>query len=437
MSKGTKTLSAEGIHDTEVAAMTESERYQPDQRRQPAPRAAFKGHRGIGTRRAATRQITTRLAAAALAAALLIAPAGTARGAAGVDDAQKELDRINQQIQDKQGQLKDVRSRKNRVKADIQRISGLLRTTARDLAYIQSQIKKTEADIAQAQADLAVAEGDLAKRRQYIDARVRAMYERGTVSYLEVLLGARDFGDFLNRLEMLHQIVAKDVEMYGQIKDTRDLVTQKKADLEDKQARLTGLKQQNEVKKASLDKNEADRQKAMTELASMENGLEDDLDALEQASNELTKFIRENSGGAGLATDRSQIHMVWPVPPGRITSPFGYRYHPILKYRKLHTGIDIALPAWTPIKAAEDGRVIMARYNVFYGYMVMIDHGAGVVTLYGHGQKNLQVHEGDMVQKGQLISYVGSTGLSTGPHLHFEVRVNGSPVNPNGWLPAR
>ncbi|MHB8946816.1 MAG: murein hydrolase activator EnvC family protein [Bacillota bacterium] len=381
-------------------------------------------------------RIATRLAAAALAGALLLAPAGTARAAvSSVDDAQKQLDQLNQQIRDKQGQLQNIRSRKVTVQNDIRRITGLLRATTRELSRIQTQMKKTQADIVQAQADLAVAEADLNKRQHYIDDRVRAMYENGSVSYLEVLLGSRDFVDFLNRLELLTQIVSNDVQVYGEIKDTHEQIAQKKAVLEDKQAQLTGLKQQSEVKKASLDQNEAQRQKSLTELASLESDVEDDLDQLEQASNELTKFIQANSGGAGLATDRSQIHMVWPVPRGRITSPFGYRVHPILRTKKLHTGIDIADAAWTPIKAAEAGRVIMARYNYFYGYMVMIDHGAGVVSLYGHGQKNLQVKEGDMVTKGRLISYVGSTGMSTGPHLHFEVRVNGTPVSPTGWLP--
>ncbi|MHB0887032.1 MAG: murein hydrolase activator EnvC family protein [Bacillota bacterium] len=381
-------------------------------------------------------RIATRLAAAALAGALLLAPAGTARAAvSSVDDAQKQLDQLNQQIRDKQGQLQNIRSRKVTVQNDIRRITGLLRATTRELSRIQTQMKKTQADIVQAQADLAVAEADLNKRQHYIDDRVRAMYENGSVSYLEVLLGSRDFVDFLNRLELLTQIVSNDVQVYGEIKDTHEQIAQKKAVLEDKQAQLTGLKQQSEVKKASLDQNEAQRQKSLTELASLESDVEDDLDQLEQASNELTKFIQANSGGAGLATDRSQIHMAWPVPRGRITSPFGYRVHPILRTKKLHTGIDIADAAWTPIKAAEAGRVIMARYNYFYGYMVMIDHGAGVVSLYGHGQKNLQVKEGDMVTKGRLISYVGSTGMSTGPHLHFEVRVNGTPVSPTGWLP--
>jgi len=383
------------------------------------------------------RLVAALLTGVLLIGAFLVLPTGAAIGGS-LEDAQKQLDQINDQIRDKQGQLQDIRSRKTRVKADIQRISALLSATARDLARIQSQIKQAEADITQAKADLAVAEGDLAKRHQFIDQRVRAMYENGTVSYLEVLLGSRDFGDFLNRLEMLRQVVSHDVAVYGQIKETRDLINQKKAALEEKEARLADLKRQNEVKKASLDQNEAARQKDLAELASMESDVEDDLSALEQASNELTKFIRENSGGSGLATDRSQISMIWPVPPAPISSPFGYRYHPILRYRKLHTGIDIASPAWTPIKAVEDGRVIMARYNVFYGYVVMIDHGAGVVTLYGHGQKNLPVHEGDMVKKGQIISYVGSTGMSTGPHLHFEVRLNGTPVNPlGGWLPPR
>ncbi|HEY3313955.1 MAG TPA: peptidoglycan DD-metalloendopeptidase family protein [Bacillota bacterium] len=379
-----------------------------------------------------------RLVAGFVLAAMVLAPATVfGAGTGNVKDAQDQLDKINQQIQDKQRQLGTVQSRKNQVRNEINRITSQLQRTSRDLVSLQKQMTQTEKDIAQAQAELSVAEADLGKRRGFIDTRVRALYENGSVNYLEVLLGSRDFSDFLNRFDLLSQVIAKDVEIYGQIRTTRQLVSDKKAALEDKQAQLTGLKKQTEVKKASLDDSESERQKALKELATLENGLEDDLEALEKASNELADFIRANSNETGLATDRSQISLAWPVPPARITSPYGYRYHPILRTRRLHTGIDIASPSGTPIKAAESGRVMMARYNSVYGYMVMIEHGAGVVTLYAHQQNRLQVKEGDLVKKGQLLGYVGSTGWSTGPHLHFEVRVNGNPVSPTSWLPAR
>lgn len=382
------------------------------------------------------RRAATRVGVALVLMVMAVSPLGAAR-AAGVDDAQRELDKINQQIQEKQNKLQDVRIRKTRVKADLRRISTQLERTSRELTSLRRQIAATEADIRKAQADLAVAEGDLVKRRGYIDTRVRALYERGSVSYVEVLLGSRDFGDFLNRMEMLRQIIAKDVAVYGQIKETRRQVADKKATLEAQEARLAGLKKQTEVKKASLDSSETQRQKALSELAGLENGLEEDLDELERSSNELRDFIRQNAGGSGLATDRSQINLAWPVSGGRITSVFGRRFHPILRKWKTHTGVDVGVAAWTPIKAAEDGRVILAEYRGGYGWTTMIDHGAGVVTLYAHAQRKLLTQEGDMVKKGQQIAYVGSSGYSTGAHAHFEVRINGEPVDPMGWLPKR
>ena len=124
--------------------------------------------------------------------------------------------------------------------------------------------------------------------------------------------------------------------------------------------------------------------------------------------------------------------MSWPVK-GRITSPFGYRIHPILKTKNLHTGLDIAASTGTPVVAANTGTVIKAGWNNSYGNLLMIDHGGGIVTLYAHNS-SLLAKVGDVVSKGQTVAKIGSTGMSTGPHLHFEVRVNGQYKNPMDWL---
>jgi murein DD-endopeptidase MepM/ murein hydrolase activator NlpD len=124
--------------------------------------------------------------------------------------------------------------------------------------------------------------------------------------------------------------------------------------------------------------------------------------------------------------------MTWPVS-GPIVSPYGYRIHPILGYRKLHTGIDFAVGYGTPIRAADSGMVIYATWMSGYGNVIIIDHGRGISTLYAH-QSSLAAGSGALVSRGQVVGYVGSTGFSTGPHLHFEVRVNGDPVDPMGYL---
>jgi murein DD-endopeptidase MepM/ murein hydrolase activator NlpD len=170
--------------------------------------------------------------------------------------------------------------------------------------------------------------------------------------------------------------------------------------------------------------------KLKAEVASNNKVLEAQIDSLNQEANSLIAEIlrlqgtEEYVGGV----------LGWPAPSSkRITSYFGYRTHPILKVKKLHTGIDIGVPSGHDIVAANAGKVIKAAWNNSYGYMIMIDHGGGIVTLYAHNSK-LLVKTGDIVKKGQVIALSGSTGMSTGPHLHFEVRVNGEYKNPLDYL---
>ena len=157
--------------------------------------------------------------------------------------------------------------------------------------------------------------------------------------------------------------------------------------------------------------------------------LEAALDELERISKELEEQIRKRQRAEGLGTGK----IIWPAR-GRISSPFGWRTHPILKSRRFHSGIDIAIPSGTPVQAADSGVVLISGWNGGYGLFVAIDHGKGISTAYAHNSR-LLVKEGDEVTKGQTIALSGSTGWSTGPHLHFEVRENGTPVNPLKYLP--
>ncbi|MBE3035267.1 MAG: M23 family metallopeptidase [Actinobacteria bacterium] len=172
------------------------------------------------------------------------------------------------------------------------------------------------------------------------------------------------------------------------------------------------------------------RKQKNTRLSAVEN----DLALLEQQESQLLaesnalSAVINGSSGSGVGTG----DMMWPVN-GPIMSPFGYRIHPILGYRKLHTGIDFGVGYGTPIHASDSGTVIYATWMSGYGNVIIIDHGRGISTLYAH-QSSLAVGNGARVSRGQVVGYVGSTGFSTGPHLHFEVRVNGNPVDPMGYL---
>jgi len=347
---------------------------------------------------------------------------------------QRQQDDLNRQIEQLRNQKTRTQAEYNKVQSQIKQKQAQLKKLQQDLAYLESQFQQTSSDVAEAEQDLADAEARLNERQNLLETRLRTMYEEGTVSYLEVLLAAKDFGDLLSRFELLKEIVAQDADLLKQVKAEREEVAAKKATLEEKKARIASLKDQTASQKASVAQLTSDLKAKQGQLAVNLRELEKQEDQLIERSNELARQI--GAIQARLGTKRTgKLSMMWPVI-APITSPFGNRYHPVLKKYKMHTGLDLGAQMGTPIKAAESGTVIMAQRDSGYGNMTVIDHGDGISTLYGH-QSKLGVKVNDKVAKGQVIGYVGSTGISTGPHLHFEVRVNGQVKNPLDYLPPR
>lgn len=364
-----------------------------------------------------------------------------ARPAPARADVADDLRKLQQQQEQLNRDLKQLRSQKTRTQAEYNKVQSQIKQKQaqltqlqKDLAYLESQFQQTSDDVAEAEQDLADAQARLDQRQHLLETRLRTMYEEGTVSYLEVLLSAKDFGDFLSRFELLKDIVAQDAELMKQVKAEREEVAAKKAALEEKKASIARLKDQTASQRANVAQLTSDLQAKKGQLAVNLRDLEKQEDQLIERSNQLTDQI--GAIQAKLGTKRTgKLSMVWPVV-APITSQFGNRYHPILKKYKMHTGLDLGAKMSTPIKAAESGAVIMAQWDPGYGNMTVIDHGDGISTLYGH-QSKLAVRVGDKVARGQVIGYVGSTGISTGPHLHFEVRVNGQVKNPLNYLPPR
>jgi murein DD-endopeptidase MepM/ murein hydrolase activator NlpD len=200
--------------------------------------------------------------------------------------------------------------------------------------------------------------------------------------------------------------------------------------MEELQAQLLSEKNREAAKKDALKQNQSTIAEKKKDVESNNKLLEQYIDGLEAEANRLTAII------IAMQSDEAYVggDFLWPVPGyKKVTSEFGERVHPILKTKKLHTGMDIGAPSGTNVVAANAGRVMKAGWNDSYGYLVMIDHGGGIVTLYAHNS-SLLVSDGDIVTRGQVISKVGSTGMSTGPHLHFEVRINGEYQDPRGRL---
>jgi len=258
-----------------------------------------------------------------------------------------------------------------------------------------------------------------------------ALYEVGPAGYLEVLLGATDFADFLSRIDLLSSVVAQDVKIMTGIKSEREQYLAKKNQRLAEQDRLSDLKGQKESKRAEVTSRAQDRERYLKKLQTEREAYEKALDELEALSEELVKTIQEMQKSSGV-TRTGKLVFGWPAN-GKVTSPFGRRLHPITRKYHNHTGIDIAVKTGTFVKASEDGVVLSAGWLGGYGKCVILDHGQGYSTLYAHNSVLLAV-PGTKVKKGQVIAYSGNTGLSTGPHVHFEVRLNGAPVDPMRYL---
>lgn len=350
-----------------------------------------------------------------------------------------------QQRQQLQRELQSLQGEIGKLKGAIDQKRREERAVRRDLAVIDQQITRVTARLSDTRLRLAQArkeQAELAKRLEMLTQRLRrrenllaqrlrAAYKYRSVSYLSLLTNARDIRELNSRGFVLRQIVKTDRELLEQVRADQQEVAQAKAAMDALVRRIAGLESDLRMQQTELADAQEEKQAALKDIARERALYERQLAELEAESQAIARRLR-----ALMATPkgRARADQPWsgrftrPVE-GRLTSGFGMRVHPIFGVRKMHTGIDIAAPTGAPIRAADAGVVVEAGYIRGYGYTVIIDHGGGVATLYAHCSV-LLVEAGREVARGQIIARVGSTGYSTGPHLHFEVRVNGEPVNP-------
>lgn len=347
-----------------------------------------------------------------------------------------ELDDLRRQQQETSRQIriqKNVIAEKNRetksLGQQLQELDLSITQTEDELAAIRQQLADAEAAVSEAEAQLAQAQRDLAERTQIFTERLRSIYQNGSVSYLEVLLQSTSITDFLVRQGLLQKIAEQDMKLLEEIEARRQDIERRKADLEQKRDQIASLEAESSRQLANLDEQKKAKQALLEKALASKEAAERALAAEEEASKQLTAKIKELE--AKLAKEPfAGGQFAWPLPGhSRITSDFGWRVHPILGDKRFHDGIDIAAPQGTQVTAAVDGTVILAGWYGGYGNAVVISHGGNITTLYGHLSK-IGVSEGQRVTKGQEVGQVGSTGLSTGNHLHFGVRKNGEPINP-------
>jgi len=363
---------------------------------------------------------------------------------------------LQNQLSDVQSQMDQQAQKKNEAEAVIGSVFEKLRVTQENLdaalkefKTVSDQLAQTEEQITKTQAELEKTQANLSRRQDVLSTRIRDIYMHGQLNYLDVVIGAKDFSDFSNRVELLKRIVNSDMELITSIKDERDKINEQKAVLEQERQKQVELKAESAKKKEEVEKRKAEQQAILNKAQNDKATAEQAYNELEASSQQIGDMLRSRaaaraaaasgSDSSGGGSDSSYYQpvsgsgrFIWPVN-GVITSPFGYRNHPIFGRQILHSGIDIGVDSGTPVHAADSGVVVEAGWLGGYGYAVVIDHGNGLSTLYGHNS-SLNVSAGQSVSQGQVIAYSGSTGNSTGPHVHFEVRANGDPVDPTGYL---
>lgn len=368
---------------------------------------------------------------------------------ASLDKINRELKEIQKKKKQQQQQMKQAEQQIGAVQKEQQDLQTQLMTidlrrneTQSKLDKLEQQMNETKEKAANAQDELDEAKDRVAKRETLLKTRVKSMYERGNVSYLDVLLGSSDFGDFLTRMEGLQLILEQDTRILEDNIRDKETVETKKKEIEHQLTVYAGMLDEAEALKAELDKQYKHSLVVKAELKKKEAALEEDL---EQYGQQLIEFTKQESAKyaervramSASSTGYKGGKLALPIADGqfRFSSGFGVRTDPFTGRSAGHNGVDMAAHKGTTIMAAADGVVIYAGYYNGFGNTVMIRHSADMVTLYGHIREGgIKVSTGQSVSRGQKIAEVGSTGRSTGNHVHFTVYKNDVAVNPMPYL---
>ena len=364
-----------------------------------------------------------------------------------LNETQSKLDSANQKKGVLSEEIADLSSNIDAYETQVAALRAEEREAEIRLEAKQAELDRAEAEVKSAYKELKILAKRLKRSLDVLKERLVAIYQQGETDLSELVLTSESYGDLIQRSEYLEQIQNRDETIVGRVRGLRDqqqalVLKLKKAKetIESARDEIAVEEQNLATARSAVESQQNELMAARSERRSALGVIDQEVGQLEEIESDLQAKVQEqvaaasglNTLPAGPMSSPSAAGLIWPLS-GTLTSGFGARYSPGGVGTTYHEGIDIAVPEGTPIRAAKGGTVILASYNGGYGNYTCVDHGSGLSTCYAH-QSAFGVTSGQSVDQGQVIGYSGNTGASTGPHLHFEVRINGTAVDPMGYL---
>lgn len=352
---------------------------------------------------------------------------------ANITELEAQRDEINAQKEEANNQIEEIQNELSETLQEIQELTEKIESYEQEISQLIVEEEKLKEEVENLEAELQVSEKNYNQQKKLLEERLITLYEAGETSYLDVLLDSKSISDFISNYYLISEIAKCDTELLADMEQEKIRIENNKKEVEEKKEILKEARINKEKANIVLENTRVLRNNYLSQLTEEEKQLQEKIniynEELKKVESDILLLTSTN-----LSTEYTGGIMSWPVPGySRITSNFEMRVHPITKVYKLHTGIDIGAPEGANFIAVTDGLVIKAGWSAAYGNMVVINHGGGVTTLYAHGSK-IMVEVGQLVSRGDVVLKVGSTGYSTGPHAHFEVRIDGKYVQPLNFL---
>ncbi|MBR4949360.1 MAG: peptidoglycan DD-metalloendopeptidase family protein [Clostridia bacterium] len=347
------------------------------------------------------------------------------------DNLRQELDDISQKQQEYKDKIEESKQDIKEKENEKENLDNYLNATKDKIDVYDEMIDKLDDELDALEEDLASAEDELESQIEVYKKRIRSSYMDGEVSFLEVLFDSGTVSEFLVRLDSQRRIAENDKKIIENMEEVKKKISASVSSVQTKKNQQTSLKANLQSEKKNYEKELKQAENAISRLENDVAAYTKKLEKIEQDEERIRNEIKNlsNSNSAYVGGE-----FAWPLPGyTRISSPYGMRVHPVVGGNRFHNGIDLPAPKGTKIVAANSGKIIKKQYSSSWGNYVVIDHGGGKTTLYAHASAFAKISVGDTVERGQTIAYVGTTGWSTGNHLHFSIMVNGDYVNPTTY----